>query len=232
MAGSAAWSHPLPPQQRSHLHPGSRLQLRTLFGAAPGGSEDLYGILDVSRSASQRDIKVAYFKLAKKYHPDLNPESKDARVKFHRVAAAYEVLGDATKRHEYDVTGHMDNEQHFKESSSGATTAADDFAQEIFQKVWQDLGLQEYVETLSNDASTAVEAARHGDYSFAWSFVKERKGLILSALLPLALMLRFPGMLTASVRLLGVFAIVLLRNIPPSMAWSIARRAWVTLMKR
>ena len=66
---------------------------------------DLYDILGVSRTASADDIKKAYRRLAKKYHPDVNPSDKRAEEKFKEVTAAAEVLGDEKKRSLYDEFG-------------------------------------------------------------------------------------------------------------------------------
>lgn len=64
--------------------------------------KDYYEILGVPRDASQKDIKDAYRKLARKHHPDANPGNKEAEEKFKEISQAYEVLGDAKKRAEYD----------------------------------------------------------------------------------------------------------------------------------
>lgn len=67
---------------------------------------DYYEILGVSRTASADDIKKAYRKLALKYHPDRNPNNKEAEEKFKEAAEAYAILSDAEKRAQYDQFGH------------------------------------------------------------------------------------------------------------------------------
>lgn len=68
--------------------------------------KDYYKILGVEKSASAAEIKKAYHQLAMKYHPDRNPDNKDAEAKFKEAAAAYEVLSDTDKRQKYDQYGH------------------------------------------------------------------------------------------------------------------------------
>jgi len=67
---------------------------------------DYYEVLGVPKSSPQEDIKSAYRKLAMKYHPDRNPDNKDAEDKFKEAAEAYEVLSDNQKRGQYDQFGH------------------------------------------------------------------------------------------------------------------------------
>ncbi|WP_157054967.1 DnaJ domain-containing protein, partial [Salidesulfovibrio brasiliensis] len=67
--------------------------------------KDYYKILGVSRSASKEEIGKAYKKLARKYHPDLNPNDKSAEDKFKEIGEAYEVLKDPEKRKLYDQFG-------------------------------------------------------------------------------------------------------------------------------
>jgi DnaJ-class molecular chaperone len=68
-------------------------------------TKDYYKILGVGRSASEKDIKAAYRKLARKYHPDVNPGDKSAEDRFKEIGEAYEVLSDPEKRRRYDQFG-------------------------------------------------------------------------------------------------------------------------------
>jgi molecular chaperone DnaJ len=68
--------------------------------------KDYYDSLGVNRDASDEDIKKAYRKLAMKYHPDRNPDSKEAEEKFKEIKEAYEILSEPEKRRAYDAYGH------------------------------------------------------------------------------------------------------------------------------
>jgi DnaJ-class molecular chaperone len=68
--------------------------------------KDYYAVLGVPKGTAEKDIKSAYRKLARKWHPDQNPENaKEAEEKFKEISEAYEVLGDPEKRRKYDVLG-------------------------------------------------------------------------------------------------------------------------------
>ncbi len=67
---------------------------------------DYYEVLGISRGASPQEVKRAYRKLARKFHPDVNPGDKTAEGRFKEITGAYEVLTDPEKRRRYDQFGH------------------------------------------------------------------------------------------------------------------------------
>jgi curved DNA-binding protein len=91
---------------------------------------DYYKLLGVSKNASTKEIKSAYRKLARKFHPDLNPNDKDAKKKFQQINEANEVLSDPEKRKKYDQYGkdwqHSDQfekQQQYRQPSPGGRGA-------------------------------------------------------------------------------------------------------------
>jgi len=112
--------------------------------------KDFYKVLGVARSADAKEIKSAYRKLARKYHPDVNPNDKTAEAKFKEVSQAYEVLSDPEKRKMYDqfgsnwehaqnFTGNVGNMGDFQFRVGGQGSGG---FEDIFQQIFHNMGSQ------------------------------------------------------------------------------------------
>jgi hypothetical protein len=89
------------------------------YFSSGGGKKDFYSVLDVARSASKAEVKKAYYKLAKKYHPDSNKGDTGAGDKFKEVTEAYECLSDDQQRQRYDQFGHAGVDPNYQAGGGG-----------------------------------------------------------------------------------------------------------------
>src|SRR5688500_10154061 len=87
--------------------------------------KDYYAILGVSKTASAKEVKQAFRKMARKYHPDVNPGDKSAEARFKEINEAYEVIGDPEKRKKYDALG--SNWKMYEQAQRGGGTGAGGF---------------------------------------------------------------------------------------------------------
>lgn len=90
---------------------------------------DFYEVLGVDRKASPKDIKKAYRKLARKYHPDVNPDDEATEQHYKEISQAYEVLSDPEKRKKYDQFGHA-----YQQAQAGGQWGGGDFRTFVFQQ--------------------------------------------------------------------------------------------------
>src|SRR6185503_11860805 len=118
---------------------------------------DYYKTLGVAKNASAGDIKKAYRKLARKYHPDVNPNDKEAHKKFQQINEAHEVLSDPEKRKKYDQYGenwkHADQYEQAKQQQGaqgfggGGFGGGDDFGQYTYSS-GDDSAFSDFFESL------------------------------------------------------------------------------------
>ncbi|KAF7284846.1 hypothetical protein GWI33_021489 [Rhynchophorus ferrugineus] len=112
---------------------------------------DYYEVLGVGRNASPAEIKKAYYKLAKKYHPDVNKNDPEAQKKFQEASEAYEILGDDGKRKQYDTWGSTSDQMGGMGGSTGEAYGPQGFSQhwqyqstidpeELFRKIFGQAG--------------------------------------------------------------------------------------------
>ena len=95
---------------------------------------DYYDVLGVAKNADAAELKTAYRKLAMKYHPDRNPDAKDAEEKFKEAKEAYEILSDDDKRAAYDRFGHA-----AVDGNAGGGRGGDPFGNASFQDIFGDV---------------------------------------------------------------------------------------------
>jgi len=125
--------------------------------------KDYYNILGVDKKADQAEIKKEFRKLARKYHPDVNPNNKEAEAKFKEINEAYEVLGDAKKRKEYDTMGDRFFENFQPRGSGFEGFSFDDFGQsfggfeDIFGDVFGRMSTRKTAPVRGSDIRYAVE---------------------------------------------------------------------------
>lgn len=119
---------------------------RQFHVSASLSKKDFYDVLGVPRNANQKDIKKAYYQLAKKYHPDTNKGDPESAKKFQEVSEAYEILSDETKRQQYDNWGTTSD---FPGGGAGAGSQGSWGTggfhstidpEELFRKIFGDLG--------------------------------------------------------------------------------------------
>lgn len=158
-----------------------------------------YEVLGVSKTATTKEIKLAYFRLAKQFHPDLNPNDPSAKAKFQEVSAAYELLSDETKRRMYDSTGFSSDTHHHSNQQQ--------HAEEVFYTVQQDVDVVReavglYAEEMKDEMNYAIDCISRRDWTGLGEVLKAHSILVASVVVPTVLFLRYPPAVFAVMRVL------------------------------
>ncbi len=144
-------------------------------------NQDYYKTLGVPRKASQKEIKQAYRKLARQYHPDVNPGNQAAQEKFKKINEAYEVLSDADKRKKYDMFG--SNWQRtatgagaggFNWGSSPQGGSTNDFS-DIFESIFGNFGNRQRAGTTSQASSRGKNIESEVDVTLREAFTGSKR---------------------------------------------------------
>lgn len=121
---------------------------------------DYYKILEVDKNATQKEIKSAYRKLARKFHPDLNPNDSDAKRKFQQINEAHEVLSDPEKRKKYDHYGedwkHADEFRHAGQNQRQPSGSE----RQRYQRIYDEGEFSEFFESLFGEFGRTGRSGR------------------------------------------------------------------------
>lgn len=177
-----------------------------------------YDLLGVPRHATEKEIKIAYFREAKKCHPDLNPNDPEAKEKFQAVAAAYELLSDAKRRAQYDATGFTGQQQYTNNGSTEGGSQhyygqrsdyggyGQQHAEDVFRNVQGDLDVIKEAMVLlreewRDEFNLFLDALHRRDWNQVWEMAKEHRLLISVVVIPTVLFLRYPPAVFAVMRM-------------------------------
>lgn len=180
-----------------------------------------YEVLNVSKTATDKEIKLAYFREAKKWHPDMNANDPSAKEKFQEIGAAYEILSNPLKRKKYEEGGSgygnasSSQSQSYSQSYSQAKSQANpntkysdpagEPQEDIFSSVKHDVDVMKeafknFAEDVKDEFAHAADSISKGNWQEAWKVVKNNSGVIFGILLPLVLFVRYPPAVMAAAR--------------------------------
>ena len=190
-------------------------------GVTSGPNEDLYVILGVPETATKKEIKEAYLKLAKKYHPDANAGNPQAKVKFQELVNAYDILTDDSRKRRYDTHTHSDNiRPSTKEYSYHRAPFHDKPSQsefrhfdlppniklrDVLKQMFIEAGKEQFIkhlEVITKELSTSISGSYKGDWSAAHAFVLRHKLFVAGVLTFLAILIIYPWIINVTIFLL------------------------------
>lgn len=191
-----------------------------------------YDLLNVSKDATAKEIKLAYFREAKKYHPDLNPNDPSAKDKFQRISAAYELLSDESRRRAYDATGRTNEASYGSTGGNYGGQSGQQHAEDVFNSVKEDMDVikdafKMYTEEIKDEFNYAVDCAKNEDWQGLFAVAKDHKFLIMGVVIPTVVFLRYPPAVFVVMRMLwAVSNVALVGLLRTGNIQSAARMVW------
>ena len=137
---------------------------------------DYYEVLGVDKSADENKIKKAYWKLAKKYHPDVNPDNKEAEEKFKEANEAYEVLSNPEKRQRYDQFGHAGVDPNGFSGGGAGFSGFDVNLSDLFSSIFGDFGFSPFSTGGGQAAGNGPTRGAHLRYRMNLDFLEAAFG--------------------------------------------------------
>jgi hypothetical protein len=201
--------------ERSNFLPSS-FQYQTLrYVRWEHPKESPYTVLGVTKDSSQKDIKLAYFRLAKQYHPDINSEPS-ARLMFQKLANAYEILGDEENKKNFDKQSNFSwggfsgdnskasNAYNYQYESKTSARSYNN-AEEVFSSVLEDISVISeavvlYGKDFGDDMKGLGASILKGDMKTAGQFIYNNKIILLGITVPLVIATRSPLALVLTTR--------------------------------
>eukprot|EP01041_Mallomonas_annulata_P000768 gene768-1465_t len=199
-----------------------------------------YEILGIPKTADLKQIKIAYFREAKKHHPDLNPGDAKAKDRFQKVAYAYEILSDPVRKAKFDSTGRTEEKSSYYDAKyryNYQHQKPQQDPEEMFRNVWNDLEVvldawKSLMEDTIKDLSTALTAVDKGDWKPAMDVIQRNKGIIFGVVIPTVLFLRFPVLVIPALRMIyGIVPIALTVLIRTGQMELVARWLWRAIVE-
>ena len=190
-------------------------------GLSSGPNEDLYVILGVPKTATKKEIKEAYLKLAKKYHPDANAGNPQAKQQFQELVNAYDILTDDSRKRKYDTYKHSDNiTSSTKEYSDHRAPFHDKKSQsefrhfdlppnvklrDVLKQIFIEAGKEEFIknlEVISKELWISISDSWKGDWSAPATFILRHKLFVAGVGTFLAILIIYPWIINVTIFLL------------------------------